>query len=118
MPDRVPRSNPSNDQNSKPYQQDIRSLNLYRIGINYKGAAARKLYHPKLLLDPAEGSTQKDANYAANQRDKPSLYKENPANKLIGGAQVAQGDNIIFLVDDQHAEWPNNIKGGNDQDKG
>ena len=109
--DRIPRSNPADNQYGQPDQAYISILNMNRVGIDNKGAAATEFYDPETLLDPADDRSQDYSGDAPYHGDKPAFYPEYPFDQFIACPHVSKGQDILFLVNNQHGQGTNNIKG-------
>ena len=91
---------------------------MNRVGIDYKGAAAAEFYDPKPLLDPADESSQEYSSDAPDHRDQPALHTEYPLDQLVARSHVSERHDVFFLVYDKHGKGANDIKGGDNQNKG
>ena len=89
------------------------------VGIDDERAlAVAEAYEAVLLLQPAEQQAQENANDSAQKRDEATLEEEDTRYLAVGGAEVAQRDDVVALVDDEHGEGADDVETGYDEDEG
>ena len=117
--DGIPDSEEADDEDRKEDEENVFRMDADRVGVDNEGAAAGAELHDAVgLLNPAEQEADGNADESTDGRDKATLEEENAGDDLVGGAEVAQGDDVILLVDDEHGERADDVEAGHDEDKG
>ena len=101
--DGIPDSEEADDEDCKEDEENVFRMDAYRVGVDNEGTAAgAELHNAVGLLNPAEQEADGDADESTDGRDKTTLEKEDAGDNLVGCAEVAQGDDVVLLVDNQH----------------
>ena len=89
------------------------------IGVDDEGSTGGTEGHEaETLLKPAEGQAQQDADDGSDGGDEAALEEEDAGDLLIAGTEVAKGDDILLLVDDEHGQGAYDVETGHHQDEG
>ena len=90
-----------------------------RIGVDHEGATAgAELDEAEGLLQPAEEQAKEYAYDGSDNGDETALEEEDACYLMIAGSEVAQGDDIVLLFDDEHRERTDDVEASYHEDEG
>ena len=115
---RIPHGQPTRGNDRQEDDEHVVVVDAHRISIDDKRAvAAAHLDKPILLLQPTEKQPQENAQDRSKETDQTPLEKEDATDLLVGSSKIAQGDDIVFLVDNQHRQRADDVETSHDQDE-
>ena len=80
------------------------------VGIDDEGGiAVAEAHEPELLLDEAEQEADDDTHHCTGDGNHATLEEEDAGYLAVGGAEIAEGDHVVFLVDDEHGERAHDV---------
>ena len=89
------------------------------IGVDDEGGiAVAEAHEPELLLDEAEQEADDDTHHCTGDGNHATLEEEDAGYLAVGGAEIAEGDHIVFLVDDEHGERAHDVEARHNEDEG
>ena len=116
---RIPDSEEADDEHRDEDQHDVFGMDTNGIGVDDEVACGGTETHQSvLLLEPTEQQTEKDTDDGADGRDESALEEEDADDLAIAGTKVAQSNDIVFLIDNQHGVRAVDVETGHHEDEG
>ena len=104
-------------ENGDEHQQYVHPTNAHGIGFDDEVAAIAEAQEAKLHLEPAEEQPQEDARHRSDGGNHAALVEKDAHNGALRSAKVAQGLDVVALVDDKHGHRTDNVETGHEDDE-
>ena len=114
----VPHREEAHDEHGGEDEDDVGRMHADRVGVEQVAAfAAAEAYDAVLLLNEAEGETHRYADDGADEAYHAAFDHEDVAYLLVAGTEVAERDDILLLVDDEHGQRAYDVEAGYHEDE-
>ena len=117
--DGVPHGEPADCDDGEEHDEDVAVVDADGVGVDDEHAAlCAHADESKRLLQPAEQQSQGDACDGTEGGYHTAFEEEYLSDLSVVGAKVAQGGDVVLLVDNEHGQRADDVEAGHDEDEG
>ena len=115
----IPHGYEAHHHHGDEHEEHVGGVNAHGVGIhNVAALAAAHADEACGLLQPAQQQAERNARHGAQQGYDAAFVEEDAVNLPARSAEVAQGEHVGALVDDEHGHRPDDVEAGHEEDEG